>query len=345
MKGLIQKIYSFTLSQSNNLSELIVRLVITGLLYSHIIGYQQWFNSNGILSFISFPFIVYKIGFISFIGLCSYVFLRPKKTHWLIIGMIICGILNFYIITPFWINYFLLLLFIKIDSTLQLVIWLLGIQEIWAGLNKFNNGYISIVNFFSNPFIEIGIVYVVVWLLILLLPLLEVTMGFGILFHKKFSKYLSIIIHGGAVIMLAGIIHYNPTVWLWNILIVGIILLLYKNSIRISFPISRIHITIIILLALSPLLQLVTTLSYPLSYRLYTGNEVDLTIDDTSYVYDYYKMTRAIPLLSKETFELELIKKCGKGQFKHAEIMIPKYIFRKESVLYFKCENNTLIQK
>ncbi len=344
MPNLMQKVKTFFSKQQYNLPELITRLVILGLLYSHVIGYQQWFRADTILSLISLPIIVYKLSFIVFIGLCSYVFLKPEKTRLLITGMIVCGLLNIYLITPFWINYLLILIFIRIDSTLRFVVLLLGIQEVWAGLNKLSINYINTINFFTNSFLGKNI-YETVWLLVLLIPLLEILAGCGILFHKKFSNYLLILIHGGAIITLVGFLHYNPTVWLWNLLIIVIAILLYKNQIKISVLFVKKNIILITFLTLLPLLQTVTTLLYPLSYRLYTGQEVNLVIDNTQYIYNYYQTTNAIPLLSKETFQLDLLKKCSIGVFKNAEISVPKYLFRKEKKVNFTCENNTLIQK
>lgn len=194
MKNCIKNITS-RLSQINP-AELIIRLVSMAVLYSHIIGYEQWFTVSAIFAPIMFPHIVYVIMFAVVCILCVITLIMPNKALWLIIGMVISTFFNIHIITPFWINYIFLLLFARFDTKLQLVVWLIGIQEIWAGLNKFNSGYGAIVNFFSSPFISTYGAMIIAGCVICI-PVLEILTGLAVLLRKKYALYAAIVVHGG----------------------------------------------------------------------------------------------------------------------------------------------------
>ena len=145
--------------------------------------------------------------------------------------------------------------------------------------------------------------------------------------------------------MLVCFLHYGEIVWLWNLLIIILIWILYKNNVKASLQLQKKYLVIVVFLILAPFLQIFTTLAYPLSYRMYTGSEVQLIIDGQSYAASYYNKTRAIPYLSKETFQTTLKRKCVSSGFETAELSIPKLLWRKQQTMSFSCTNGTLIQK
>lgn len=340
MKELFGKVRS--LLDSQNLSSTIIRLVTVAVLYSHIIGYRLWFRPDAILTILSVPYIVYILIFIIISILCVAVIIKPRYVPILIVAMIISSMFNLHIMTPFWVNYVLLLGFARYDASLQLVVWSLGIQELWAGLNKFNPGYLNVINTFTKPFSSMPTLVVIAGVLVLLIPLFEILIGFGVLLRKRFTPYLTMFVHGGALIILVCFVHYGEIVWLWNVIIITLVWLLYKNKIRASFHFSTSKLYIVLILILLPFLQNITTLAYPFSYRMYTGRETMLFMDGHPYVTEFYQKTKSIPFESKKTFEIILRKKCVDGGFKTATIAVPRFLLRKDSTKTFVCNDRNL---
>jgi hypothetical protein len=342
MKSLVGKTKIWFSGQLSNLPHLIIRLTAIAFLYSHIIGYQQRWKIDEIISFITLPNSVYYIFFWIILAISVYVIIVPKKAHLLVIGMVVLALLNIQVMTPFWYNYILLLIFAKIDSSMHLIVWLLGVQEVWAGLGKLNGNYAGTISFFAEPFKSNPVVYKMVIIITLLVPLFEIMIGFGILFKKSFTRYLTLLVHGGAIIILAGFIHYGSIVWIWNLLIVLLVWLLYSQNISASISLSKRNLGIVAVLIFIPLLQIVTTITYPMSYRMYTGNEIQLTIDGKSYLNSYYKKTKSIAFLSTEVFQVLLKRKCLASEFTHATITVPKFLLRERKSISYVCFNNNL---
>jgi hypothetical protein len=297
------------------------------------------------LSPVSLPSVAYVLLFFALIIISLYVLFSPKKSHWLIVGMIVSAFFNIDIISPFWYNYILLLLFTKFDRSLTLVLWQIGIQEIWAGFNKLNADYANVINFFSKPFTLTSWLYTTVVILVICIPLAEIAIGFGLILKKKFTRYLALVLHGGAIVMLVFFIHYGEIVWLWNVFIIVLIWILSNRYKLNPFHISKKQIAVILFLACAPLLQMITTLTYPLSYRMYTGSEVSMTIDGRSYLNDYYKKAKEVSYLSKEFFIVVLKKQCAQSQFTNATISIPKFMWRKPSTISYTCVEQKLLSQ
>ncbi len=344
MKPLIETIKTALSKQLNNLPELVVRLISVAVLLSHILSHAQWFNSDITLSVLVLGPMIYIAAFFLFIAISLYVIYKPKRVTWLICAMLVMIFLNIHIITPFWYNYLLMLIFARIDNSMKLVIWSLGIQEIWAGLTKINPSYINVVGFFSEPFSGIAWLPFFVAACVLLIPILEIATGITFILHKKISQYTVLLVHGGAIIILMFFVHYAVKAWVWNALVIILILILLNKMHENVFNLTRLQVVLVICTAFIPLTQMKTTLVYPLSYRMYSGSETNMIIDGESYEKIYSEQAKEFPYMSDVIYEIILKKQCDKSEFNKATITVPKFLLRKKRTTSYKCVNTTLVK-
>ena len=327
---------------THNPQNCLVRIVAAVVLYSHLLGWKIWFDEKIIISLIPLPQVFYVFWFILLSILAVITVIRPKYVFWLVAAMIFSVGINLNILAPYWYNYALILVFSNLN--LKLVFWLCSIQEIWAGLNKFNPGYKHVVAFFSSPFENYPLLVAVVALFTLLVPVVEILIGIGILIKRRYALSLTLVLHGGAFVMLSCFLKYGHIVWAWNVLIIIVVWLLFNyhhESLRLS---SKKEILVVTLLALMPFSYGITTLAYPFSYRMYPGDNVAFQINGASYIKEHYQKTSLIPYLSKEIFEMVLSEKCLNAGFVDASIDAPAFLWRSRKVYSYTCNHGVVKQ-
>ncbi len=329
----------------SNRADFIIRLTAIALLWSHICTWRQWFHPDLMVSFFSLPqsfYLAFMILHGTFAGLVIFL---PKL--WPILTLLIsCSVLlDINSLTEYTYNYFLLLIFSGVDRTLRLSLWLIAIQEIWAGLNKLNLGYAKIVVLFGSPFTNYPTVQTIVMAGAIIAPLLEILIGLGIIFRWKITTVLTFLIHGSAIGLLCFFLGYAEVVWSWNLLILILIGVFYLWEIPKWAGINYSQIIILIILTIMPLTHTLTTFTKPLSYRMYTGSEINFTIDQKSYSQDYYDQVKTLPHSSIFSFENYLTKQCKKRKFDSAMIEVPTYLWRVKQRLIYTCDGAGQINK
>ncbi len=328
----------------NDRADLVIRLTAIALLWSHICSWTQWTNPDFMVSVFNLSETAYLCFMIIFGFVAGVVILFPKLWTLLVISILVSIVLDLNSLTEYTYNYLLLLIFSGLDRSLKLSLWLIAIQEIWAGVNKFNTGYINVISFFSLPFENFLALQIIVIIGTLLTPFFEIIIGTGILLRWKATVYLTFIIHGFAIVLLCTILHYAEVVWSWNILILALIYLFYKWRITSFNNNSRAQLLVIIILMIIPFSQFFTTTTKPICYRMYTGNEIQISIDQKSYLDEYSQKVRTLPYSSIPSYEHTLANLCKTRKFNQARIDVPGNLFITKYKKEYHCKNSQLLE-
>jgi hypothetical protein len=197
-------------------------------------------------------------------------------------------------LSPYWFNYLCLggaLYFPKPSQSLDSNRWIrptltiLGIQYLWAGINKVNPGFLrGGFLWFTEPYIaETQLPYWAIGCL-MLLPLVEIGLGVGLFFRRTLipAAFVGVVMHTILLIMLGPLgRNYGTAVWPWNLgLLALLVITMFKlgQNAAVWPPLQPLELAFVAVLAFIPVASLFGNYVYFASYRLYTMNDTRGTL-------------------------------------------------------------------
>jgi hypothetical protein len=233
-----------------------------------------------------------ELGF--WVVLCVCCFGFGTTPAWRVYGMVFIGLFALTVmadvnrLSPYWFNYLCLggVLYFRhsddhdTDDWLRPTLVILGVQYLWAGINKANPAYLhGGFLWFTEPYFEPT--KTPAWLITALFftPLIEMALGVGLFFRQStmYATWLGVVMHAVLVIVLGPLGRsWGAGIWPWNLglmafLIVGALKL--RNPNEIWRPLQRRELVFVLVLAIVPVFNLFGNGLYFASYRMYTNNE------------------------------------------------------------------------
>ncbi len=226
--------------------------------------------------------------------LCVCCFGFGVTPAWRVCGLVFAGLFALTVmadvnrLSPYWFNYLCLggvLYFRRSDDHdangwLRPMLVVLGVQYLWAGINKANPGYLGGgFLWFVEPYFEPT--KTPAWLITALFftPLIEIALGIGLFFRRSamYATWLGAVMHAGLVSILGPLgRNWGAGIWPWNLGLIAVLIvgaLKLRNPNEIWRPLQRRELVFVLVLAIVPVFNLFGNGLYFASYRMYTNNE------------------------------------------------------------------------
>lgn len=192
-------------------------------------------------------------------------------------------------LSPYWFNYLCLggvLYFPQPpghrdpNGWIRPTLTILGIQYLWAGINKINPGFLN-GGFLWFTELYIPSTQLPYWAIagLMLSPLVEVCIGIGLLFRRTAipAACVGMVMHAVLLFLLGPLGRgYGPAVWSWNLGLLALLVLAalkLRRKDTIWKPLNPLEAVLVSVLAIIPVANLFGNYMYFASYRLYTMND------------------------------------------------------------------------
>ncbi len=226
--------------------------------------------------------------------LCACCFGFGVARAWKVFGLVSVGLFGLAVLadvnrlSPYWFNYLCLggiLYFQRADDPdsdgwLRPIITILGVQYLWAGINKANPMYLGGgFIWFTEPYFPPARTPVLILIGLFLSPLIEMALGIGLFFRRSivYAACFGTIMHAGLLFVLGPLgRNWGAGVWPWNLgllVLLAIVALKLRNSSAPWRPLKPRELIVTLVLAGVPIFNLFGNGLYFASYRMYTYNE------------------------------------------------------------------------
>ena len=228
------------------------------------------------------------------VALCACCFGFGVTRAWRSCGVIFAGLFALAVVadvnrlSPYWFNYLCLggvLYFQRADEPdsdtwLRPTLMILGVQYLWAGINKANPAYLGGgFMWFTEPYFPPARTPVLIVIGLFLSPLIEMALGIGLFFRRSiiYAACLAAIMHAGLLVILGPLgRNWGAGVWPWNLgllVLLAIVALKLRNSSAPWRPLNPRELMFVLVLATVPVWNLFGNGLFFASYRMYTYNE------------------------------------------------------------------------
>ncbi len=197
-------------------------------------------------------------------------------------------------LSPYWFNYLCLggaLYFPKPpehhapNRWIRPTLTILGIQYLWAGINKINPGFLrGGFLWLTEPYIlSTQLPYWAIGCL-MLSPLVEVCLGIGLLFRRTLipAAFVGVMMHLGMLVILGPLgRNYGAAVWPWNLGLLALLTIAafkFGQKASVWKPLNPLELGFVSALMVIPVTNLFGNYMYFASYRMYTMNETTGTL-------------------------------------------------------------------